>query len=158
MLQPCTIRDFMNYLKYIEHSAENLQFFLWFRDYSTRWEQLPARDKALAPEWTQAQAEAETAAHQPTRPQKANPQVTAILQETDFADPPSKPSEKVDPFNTPPKSPSIDEKRDVMSEYGSSMADEKTLASSTAHRAMAEQAFDDAGLKWKPCMHLFPPS
>lgn len=26
--QPCTTRDFMNYLKYIEYSAENLQFFL----------------------------------------------------------------------------------------------------------------------------------
>ncbi|KAK6437152.1 hypothetical protein LTR95_006647, partial [Oleoguttula sp. CCFEE 5521] len=30
---PCTTRDFMNYLKYIEYSAENLQFFLWYRDY-----------------------------------------------------------------------------------------------------------------------------
>merc|ERR1712169_125664 len=29
---PMTVRDFMNYLIYIEHSAENLQFFLWYRD------------------------------------------------------------------------------------------------------------------------------
>ena len=35
-----TIRDFMNYLKYIEHAAENLQFFLWFHDYNTRFNNL----------------------------------------------------------------------------------------------------------------------
>lgn len=26
--QPMTVRDFMNYLVYVEHAAENLQFFL----------------------------------------------------------------------------------------------------------------------------------
>ncbi|KAI1815437.1 hypothetical protein GGS20DRAFT_597030 [Poronia punctata] len=50
---PCTLRDFMNYLLYIEHSAENLQFFLWYRDYSERFHEAPAAEVDLAPEWTQ---------------------------------------------------------------------------------------------------------
>ncbi|TID19469.1 G protein signaling regulator like protein [Venturia nashicola] len=56
---PVTIRDFMDFLKYIEHSAENLQFYMWFRDYIKRFEDLPASEKALSPEWTQAQEEAD---------------------------------------------------------------------------------------------------
>ncbi|KAH8661910.1 hypothetical protein BX600DRAFT_498527 [Xylariales sp. PMI_506] len=51
---PMTIRDFMNYLIYIEHSAENLQFFLWHRDYVKRFNEAKTSDIALAPEWTQA--------------------------------------------------------------------------------------------------------
>jgi hypothetical protein len=44
----------MNYLIYIERSAENLQFFLWYRDYSRRFAAAKTVDIALAPEWTQA--------------------------------------------------------------------------------------------------------
>ncbi|KAJ4298704.1 hypothetical protein N0V88_003736 [Collariella sp. IMI 366227] len=50
---PCTIRDFMKYLIYVEHSAENLQFFLWYRDYEKRFRDAKTADLALAPEWTQ---------------------------------------------------------------------------------------------------------
>jgi len=52
--QPCTIRDFMNYLIYVERSAENLQFFLWHRDYSRRFADAKTPDIALAHEWTQS--------------------------------------------------------------------------------------------------------
>ncbi|KAK3298525.1 uncharacterized protein B0H64DRAFT_77390 [Chaetomium fimeti] len=51
---PCTIRDFMNYLLYVERSAENLQFFLWYRDYERRFAAAKTADLSLAPEWTQA--------------------------------------------------------------------------------------------------------
>jgi hypothetical protein len=34
---------------YIEHSAENLQFYLWYRDYVRRWDTLPAGQRALSP-------------------------------------------------------------------------------------------------------------
>jgi hypothetical protein len=51
---PMTVRDFMNYLIYIEHAAENLQFFLWYRDYLGRFEKLSPSERVLAPEWTQA--------------------------------------------------------------------------------------------------------
>ncbi|TGO28567.1 hypothetical protein BPAE_0026g00570 [Botrytis paeoniae] len=35
---PMTVREFMNYLEFIEHAPENLQFFLWFRDYTSRFD------------------------------------------------------------------------------------------------------------------------
>jgi len=44
----------MNYLIYVEHSAENLQFFLWYRDYVKRFNEAPVSETALAPEWTRA--------------------------------------------------------------------------------------------------------
>lgn len=48
-----TARDFMNYLIYVEHAAENLQFFLWHQDFSSRFAAAAASETALAPEWTQ---------------------------------------------------------------------------------------------------------
>lgn len=50
-LPPCTLGDFMDYLMYVAHDVENLQFFLWFRDYCARWEALSDSEKALSPEW-----------------------------------------------------------------------------------------------------------
>jgi hypothetical protein len=48
-----TARDFMNYLIYVEHAAENLQFFLWHQDFSSRFAAAATSETALAPEWTQ---------------------------------------------------------------------------------------------------------
>ena len=39
----------MDYLVYIEHNAENLQFFLWYKDYCQRFEALSEREKSLSP-------------------------------------------------------------------------------------------------------------
>jgi len=41
----------MDYLVYIEHDAENLQFFLWYKDYCERFNALPANEMALSPKW-----------------------------------------------------------------------------------------------------------
>ena len=142
----------MNYLKYIEFAAENLQFYLWFRDYSARFERLPGSEKVLSPEWTQAQAEAEANNAATKSSSKANPSVANVFKGTDFADGRPKPmTDKADPFNTPDKTPSLEEKRDTFSEYGSLTSDEKTTLNSSQHRSVADHAFDDAGMKWKPC-------
>lgn len=133
----------MNYLKYIEHSAENLQFYLWFRDYTARWDALPQSEKVLSPEWTRDQAEAEFAANAPSRPKKMNHEVAAALKGSDFADAPKTTVSERDPFGTPSKSSHEDR-----SDYGSSHA--HTFGAST-HESVADQAFQDAGLKWKPC-------
>jgi len=50
-LPPCSLNDFMDYLVYVEHNAENLQFFLWFKEYTRRFNALPESEKALSPEW-----------------------------------------------------------------------------------------------------------
>ncbi|TVY83806.1 hypothetical protein LSUE1_G001217 [Lachnellula suecica] len=52
-LPPCSVGDFMDYLVYIEHDAENLQFFLWYKDYCRRFDALPEKEKALSPAWVQ---------------------------------------------------------------------------------------------------------
>ena len=41
----------MDYLVYVEHNAENLQFYLWYKDYVKRFEALSDSEKALSPEW-----------------------------------------------------------------------------------------------------------
>jgi hypothetical protein len=41
----------MDYLFYVEHNAEALQFFLWYCDYIQRWSDLLPRQKALSPVW-----------------------------------------------------------------------------------------------------------
>ncbi|KXL42487.1 hypothetical protein M433DRAFT_323138 [Acidomyces richmondensis BFW] len=121
-----------------------------FRDYCARFDQLPESEKVLSPPWTLDQADADVIAKS-TNPTKPNPQVAAILRNTDFGDGATKTHvDSADPFNTPPKS-SEDTKRDFNgSEYDSTAADEKTLNSSHAHQVAAEQAFHEAGLKLKP--------
>jgi hypothetical protein len=42
----------MDYLVYVDHTAEHLQFFMWFRGYVKRFEALPASEKTLSPQWT----------------------------------------------------------------------------------------------------------
>ncbi|KAK5174884.1 uncharacterized protein LTR77_000020 [Saxophila tyrrhenica] len=149
---PCTIRDFMNYLRYIEYAPENLQFFLWLRDYSSRFSQLSPSEAVLSPEWTQAQAEAEAAmqasSNKPVK--RVNPEVAEVFRGTDFAvDGKPKAIDNSDPFATPGKTPSLEDKREEMSEYGSSSGD-RTVQSNSTHRSTADQAFEDAGMKVKP--------
>lgn len=147
---PCTVRDFMNYLKYIELSAENLQFFLWYRDYVKRFDALPANEKALSPEWTVEQAEAEAVAAQAqTRQKPVAPAAAAVLKGTDFAtEPRVTEAEKVNPFYTPPRTPPGGSKRDGSSMDASEY--EATAGGKVDHQERAEGAFENAGLKWKP--------
>lgn len=42
----------MNYCLYIEHSAENLQFYLWLHGYTKRFSEAPQFERELSPEWT----------------------------------------------------------------------------------------------------------
>lgn len=81
------MRDFMNYLIYIERSAENLQFFLWYRDYARRFAGATTADLALAPEWTQTMEDEAIARikkeHADTR-RKAPKEAAGIFKGTDF--------------------------------------------------------------------------
>ncbi|TLS22902.1 uncharacterized protein PpBr36_06340 [Pyricularia pennisetigena] len=49
---PLSLSEFMDYLIYIEHNAENLQFFLWYSDYVQRWSRLSRRQKSASPPWS----------------------------------------------------------------------------------------------------------
>ena len=147
----------MNYLIYIEHAAENLQFFLWYRDYLKRFDALPASEKALAPVWTVEQAEAEANAIQnPTATKMVSPETAAVFKGTDFAPAKSSVVEvKKNPFNTPPMTPSTERESvlqsDTWSEMGSTFA-----TSNKSYQQKAGDAFQGADLKWQPCKAGFP--
>jgi hypothetical protein len=151
-VQPCTVREFMNYLKYIERSAENLQFYLWHRDYSKRFGELPASEQALSPEWTVEQAEREiNATKDGRRTWNVSPDAAAVLKGTafDLKSPNTESIKETDPFHTPPRTPS-EGKRDA-----GSMETETTerfdMDGKSTYAKKAEGAFEDAGLKWQPC-------
>ena len=50
-LPPCSLQDFLDYLTYVTHDAENLQFYLWMVDYFQRFRNAPKAEKALSPKW-----------------------------------------------------------------------------------------------------------
>ncbi|KAF2458228.1 hypothetical protein BDY21DRAFT_215862 [Lineolata rhizophorae] len=105
---PCTIRDFMNYSMYIAHTPENLQFFLWCRDYEDRFNKLPESEKALAPEWVPSQADADNLASHAQRNPRVSPEAAAAFRGTGFAaTPTASDSERINPFSTPSQSPSV---------------------------------------------------
>ena len=49
---PCSLQNFMDYLMYVSHDAENLQFYLWMVDYHQRFRNAPQAEKELSPRWT----------------------------------------------------------------------------------------------------------
>jgi hypothetical protein len=105
----------MNFLLYIENSAENLQFYLWFRDYVKRFDQLPENEKKLSPHWIPEQPKPKLAPAKATsdpdmtaeEKRMAKQEVSAAIKGTDFD---SKVKLNVvetghNPFNTPPRTP-----------------------------------------------------
>ena len=143
----------MNYLIYIEYAAENLQFFLWYRDYCKRFYELPQAQRILAPEWTAEQAEAEP-------PVVANKKISAvtaaIFKGTDFAPPQVTVNEfVVNPFNTPPRTPSGEAGKESPvsphSEYGWSDDGSTLRSSKKPFMNTTAGAYEGADLKWQPC-------
>ncbi|KAH8838286.1 hypothetical protein MCOR27_005773 [Pyricularia oryzae] len=134
---PCTVRDFMNYLIYVERAAENLQFFLWLRDYKTRFEAASTSDIALAPEWTQAKEDELTVKLQKEHTEKMRKEpaaATQIFKGTDFD-----------------KNAAAAAAERNESDWGASQSGdgESTIigSQSTNYKAQAQEAFTAAGAK-----------
>ncbi|KAI9888817.1 MAG: hypothetical protein M1814_006271 [Vezdaea aestivalis] len=148
---PCTTRDFMNYLVYIEHSAENLQFFLWAKDYKKRFNELPASEAALARAWSAADLEIE-AKSQGLLNTVDGPAAAILFKGTDFAAKPKVTVSEANPFHDPSHTPtetgSINTTHyepSIKSSNGSTMlTGQVSLAQKTAG------AFESADLKWQP--------
>ncbi len=144
----------MDFLRYIEHDAENLQFYLWHRDYCKRFAELPVSEQKLAPEWTAEQALAErTNAEKEKLPRKVANSAAAVLKGTDF-DPNAKlgaPESVPNPFNTPPRTPSATDRESVAPSTVGYSEDGTTLRTGvTNHSKKAEAAFEEAGTL-QPC-------
>lgn len=133
----------MNYLIYVERSAENLQFFLWYRDYVRRFAEADTSDIALAQEWTQAMEDEAVAKIQKDHVDKLRrqPPAAAIFKGTDFekGEQSAAHSEGGDPFGTPPRSLGGDQDSYLS---GSRMTG--------TYREQASEAFTQAGIK-QPC-------
>ncbi|MCJ1481097.1 hypothetical protein MMC06_001253 [Schaereria dolodes] len=149
---PCTTRDFMNYLVYIERAAENLQFYLWYRDYSKRFSELSPNEQALVPKWNFEKAENEvlTASNSSTLPKKLDPETSAIFKGTDFAQPKVVTSEKnSNPFHTPPVTPMSDGRESTAyTEWSDDLSTMKSDEKSFSKKAAG--AFEAADVKWQP--------
>lgn len=156
----------MNYLLFIERAPENLQFYLWLRDYNHRFKDAKTSDIALAPEWTDAmQEEAIQEVRSKTKPSKGPSASTtaaaAIFKGTDF-EPRNKPvvAQPPNPFEDLPSS--ITEKPGALKQPSSlrrerhhhstfNSNDESMLTrSAESYQTTASEAFSVAGLK-QPC-------
>ncbi|KAF6827067.1 hypothetical protein CPLU01_09331 [Colletotrichum plurivorum] len=139
---PCTVRDFMNYLIYIELAAENLQFFLWHKDYTKRFQEANTSDLALAPEWTAAQ---ETEILQRLFKEKSERMRKKpgqdIFKGTDFEKNTGTATAVIEdgnPFSTPPRTPN-----DQESVYTGSNG----VSNAETYRSQANDAFASVGTK-----------
>lgn len=157
--QPCTTRDFLNYLIYIEHAAENLQFFLWFNDYVKRFNNLPAKEQALAPIWSAEKEGEQQESKEATdlQKQQVSPEAAAAFKGTDFAPVTSVREINKNPFSTPPRSSrgdaeSIAPSEAAWSEGGSTLNVSRHTGGS--HHKQAAEAFETADLKWQPCRFM----
>lgn len=149
----------MNYLVYIEYSAENLQFFLWYRDYVKRFNKLPPSERVLAPEWTVEQAEAEASAiHANTAAAQIpmSKEAAAVFKGSDFG-PPSVSMVELkngDPFNTPPRTPTTtgrSESTTALFEFAEPERGPSVNNPRNSFQHKAAEAFAEADLKWQPC-------
>jgi hypothetical protein len=160
---PCTVRDFMNYLIYVERSAENLQFFLWYRSYCERFKQIPEAEQHLSPEWTPAQEEdaaaqiqKEAASASKHRRGQQSPVAAALFKGTDFEKAALKDSvttvgSGIDPFSTPPLTPPSWDQDSLYttSQWGTNTVTNGTIntdfTSESSYRALAGEAYTTAG-------------
>lgn len=143
---PVTIRDFMDFLKYIEHSAENLQFYLWYKDYEARFNKLPQSERILSPEWTPEQEEAEAATYRAALKNKtltAEAKNIMKKQNLPVRDEPADP-EKHNPFVH-----DSDEKSSLESD-STKRPESGVLSARTVYSETAKHAFEDAGAKFQP--------
>ena len=142
----------MDYLVYVEHNAENLQFCLWFRDYERRFNALPDKEKALSPEWIQEVKEVPNLAkdqeNAPGSPKTGHRNTIAAMMESGY-------DTKEAALFTEDKElgRTIERHTSIMKENGS-LAAPSFVTSSVAGSMTAPttaEATAQAGLRWQPC-------
>lgn len=142
-----TARDFMDYLLYVEHSAENLQFWIWYMDYTKRFRCADTVDLALAPEWTQAMEDEAVARIRRGHAERLRPEPRAaeIFRGTDLEK--QMPERKrANPFDAPPRSAPCPPRG--AGGHASPRMDprSKPLPAVPSHRSQAAAAFSSAGV------------
>ena len=138
----------MDFLVYIEHDAENLQFFLWHRDYVQRWGGLAASEQALAPAWTseQAQQARNEVLTEKSQALPANSEAAKVLRGTDFDPRNKRNADAPNPFNTPPRTPSHEGYHSAAPSTTGWTEDGSTLGGGMVHHQQkTADAFEEVG-------------
>jgi hypothetical protein len=128
----------MDYLVYVAHDAENLQFYLWLKDYTKRFFELKMEERSLSPEWkTEANpfADEEVVSHKKNKSEIGFEKMQK----------PSYGSLRMSELNVGGENATMS---DYQSFISNSVNSRKTVSES------AEEAVNQAGLKWQPCKYL----
>jgi hypothetical protein len=156
----------MTYLLYIEHCAENLQFYLWYKDYVHRFDKLPEREKELSPE---SKAKPGLEGLEEPSPVHRNAKVTKDVQRFVnklFATHGSKEGEleeprpvwtsggdtgETSPFLTPPGSIGNGSYGGITPfAYSGAVS-----LNAMDHKQVSTEAFEGVDVKWQPCQFPF---
>jgi hypothetical protein len=149
----------MNYLIYVERAAENLQFFLWYKDYEKRFNAAEYSVTMIAPEWTDEQQEqaVQIARQEANAKKQANGVKDPTVKSLNFDISTTLPAtEKKDPFATPPRTPAGNGKSMSsilpweVNRTISDPASEYSPLQNDSYRQVANNTFAAAGLK-APC-------
>jgi hypothetical protein len=135
----------MDYLVYIEHNAENLQFYLWYKDYVRRFNALPENEKKLSPEWTPEKAEVPNLVKDPETQTKNKTKRETISAMMEIGYDPKEPTLFGDGRMTLAPARAVS----IIKDNGSTVAPSITFSLATAPSAAEVTA--QAGLKWQPC-------
>lgn len=131
----------MDYLVYVSHDAENLQFWLWLQDYTKRFYAAPSNEQDLSPPWLEAE---QAQAAQPYGNGSDQPPRTADKSRIELSEYEAKfdlPESSLSPINSPQY-----DKQSFISGVANS---NKTVADSV------DEANAQMGLKWQSCEFAF---
>ncbi|KAH7419829.1 regulator of G protein-like protein [Cadophora sp. MPI-SDFR-AT-0126] len=146
-LPPFSLNDFMDYLVYVEFSAENMQFYLWFKDYVRRFEALPEKEKALSPEFLpeinvpDLTKDGGKGERKETRREASN-----ALMETRY-------DGKSLVLNTSTSQGSAQDLRTAHNHMESELRESPSVTSGSTAVPSDAEVVAQAGLKWQPCSH-----
>lgn len=157
----------MDYLVYVSHDAENLQFYLWLQDYTKRFYAAPRSEQVLSPPWFDAEAAAQPSSYNPTDGDK--PPRTADKSRVDLAEYEIKYEIAVaaaaaasgGEHQHPPLSPVLSAQG--YEKYHGGGFDNKSVLSGIHSMRTVADSVDDAntqlGLRWQSCKYSsFSPS
>jgi hypothetical protein len=138
----------LDYLVYVEYNAENLQFYLWYRDYVRRFDALPEKEKVLSPEWIPEVTDLPdlSNAQEKAEKKKTKRDTLATAMHTGYDSKTATFFDDESEFRTTPTSPG--RHIPVMKGNGSTIASSVSESMTTSTAKLTSQA----GLKWQPCM------
>lgn len=150
----------MDYLVYVSHDAENLQFYLWLQDYTKRFYAAPRAEQVLSPPWFDAEAAAQPSSYNATTDGDKLPR-TGDKSRVDLAEYEMKfeiaaaaaAAGGGDPqYQHPPLSPVLSVQG--YEKYGGGFDNKSVLSGINSTRTIADSVEDantQMGLRWQSC-------